>query len=434
MGSMGNFQGHGEPGVPSGSRLCIEEPLDLAVGEVLARDEGADRYRPGWAAFPRWRPYLLAATLSLCSSVACLLLLWAFLPSGVTLSSRLMSWDAIWYQQIALHGYTWDAASSSGNTVGFSPLYPLIERAWTELTGFPINGFAIVSNIVLQAGAAGLLLRVLRGYRVAERAALAWVALYVVSPPVVFDLMGYYDSLFCLLIFAFLLLIQKREYWWAAGVVALMTGLVALGIAFVFGLFTWRIIDLRARRAVTLQSLTTVGAQSIVSAGGAILYSAYLQVRYGDALLYYTSFSKWEKPLPLERIFVDIATFSPVRDSIGNWAAYPFTAAASYMIDAVSVLAVFALLLALTSWRDGLRSVGFWVLLGSFLLTQVQAARYGAELSTTRLILPVAFAAGTVPVISRRLTRPLVFTGLLLVLAAVTVIYLQRLAAGQWVD
>ena len=98
-----------------------------------------------------------SSTISLGSSLACLGVVWAFLPAHKSLWVVLMKWDARWYQTIALHGYSWNPNSTAQQTPNFFPLYPLFERAGHAITGLPIRHVAVVSSIVFQAVAAALL-------------------------------------------------------------------------------------------------------------------------------------------------------------------------------------------------------------------------------------------------------------------------------------
>lgn len=345
-----------------------------------------------------------------------------------------MSWDSVWYRTIALHGYTYSAASPTGNTVAFAPIYPLIERAWVDLTGISVNGFAIVSNILLQAAAACVLFKVLEGYHADRSSSIRWLGLYLVSPPVVFNLMGYYDSLFYLLMFLTVLFMQQKRRWWMAGAIALMIGLDPLGYAFAIGFVIWSLLDLYSQKTLNLHSVRVLVAQSLLCLIPEAAYAAYLQSRFGNAMLFYTSFAHWEHPISVSKALIDILTFQPVRVSILNWAAYPYTPAPSYMIDAICAIAVFTVLIGFVAVRRGLSTYNFWILFLSFLLAQYQAARYGAEYSFTRLVLPVAFAAASIPPLRKIIAQRILFSSLFLVFIAVTVIYLQRLATGQWVD
>jgi hypothetical protein len=375
-----------------------------------------------------------AAVMSLLSSLVLLLVVRSLLSPHESLWTLLMGWDASWYRDIALHGYSWNPHSTAPQSPAFFPLYPLFERALHAVTGLSIESIAISSSILFQACAAALLVLIARGWGATDRGALLWVTLFLMSPPAVFDIMGYYSALFCVLCFLALLFAQRRQRWLVALALGLASGMNPLGIAFAGGFVVWSLIELVAMKSLTRCSLLTLGGQALVSLSGILGYALFLLVRFGDALTFYQATKAWSPSVPLSEVLTRIVTFEPVRVSFTQWAAVPYGWYTSFLIDGVAALAILALIAALAATSGGARTFGFWLIVFAFLLVQVQSARWGSEIGTTRFLLPVAFGVGAIEPVRRLLTRPGVYAVTLLLLLAGTAVFVQHLVTGQWID
>ncbi|HXY44733.1 MAG TPA: hypothetical protein VEH29_11135 [Acidimicrobiales bacterium] len=372
--------------------------------------------------------------MSFASSLVFLLVVRVLLPPYEGLWHALMTWDASWYRDIAIHGYSWHPTSARGQNPAFFPLYPLFERFAHALTRLSITGIAIGSSILFQAVAAGLLALIALGEGATDRQALAWVTLFLVSPPAVFDIMGYYSALFCVLCFLALLFAQRRRLWLVALAIGLASGMNPLGIAFAAGFVLWSVIELVAKRQVSFRSTGVLVGQAFLSITGLFGYALYLLVRFGNPLVFYQALKGWSLPLPVSTLLTRIVTFEPVRSSFTQWAAVPYGRNTSFLIDAVTALVVATLVVALAAAKGGCRTLGLWLVVFAFLVVQVQSARWGSEASATRFLLPVSFGVAAIAPVRRRLTRPAVFTVTIIVLLAGTAVFLQHLVTGQWID
>jgi hypothetical protein len=364
----------------------------------------------------------------------CLVVVWILLPAHKSLWHVLMMWDAKWYRNVALHGYSWNPKLSRQQNPNFFPLYPLFERAGHAITGLPISRIAVASSILFQAVAAVFLVLIARYEGASGREALAWLTLFLVSPPVVADIMGYYSALFCVLFLLAIYLAQRRRLWLAALAIGIASAANPLGVAFGAGLVTWVLVGLVATRSVTWRSLLRLLAQAAVSVCGLIGYALYLLVAFRDPLAFYKATKGWSLPLPLATVLGRILTFEPVRGSVTRWAASPYGSAVNFLLDAVVALAVVALIIALVATGRAVNNLGFWLIVFAFLLLQALSARWGSEIGAMRILLPVVFGAGALGPARRVLSRPFAFTVLLLMLTATTVFLLQHLATGQWLD
>jgi hypothetical protein len=128
-------------------------------------------------------------------------------------------WDALWYQQIAMHGY-----HAGDNTVAFYPLYPLL----TRLVSFPLGGHIVLAEIIVSTIAFGLaawLLYTLARLDVGSGPALLAVLALAFFPTGFFLLAPYTEGLFLCLTMAALLFARRDQPWLAglAGFAAALT-------------------------------------------------------------------------------------------------------------------------------------------------------------------------------------------------------------------
>ncbi|WP_354235284.1 hypothetical protein [Arthrobacter sp. UYEF3] len=135
-------------------------------------------------------------------------------------------WDARWYAEVLGNGYpvalpTDDAGNVQENAWAFYPLFPLLGRSLTALTGIaPAASLTVIA--MLSGLAAALVIYRLFRHRASQRTAL-WGAVFVSTFPVSPVLqVPYAESLNLLLLASALLLVVRRRYLWAMPVVLLM--------------------------------------------------------------------------------------------------------------------------------------------------------------------------------------------------------------------
>jgi len=142
-------------------------------------------------------------------------------------------WDGWWYQQIATGGYpstlpTGPGGSVERNAWAFFPLYPMLVRAVTAVTGIGGEAAAVAVSVLLAGGAMLVLYRLVevgapRAVAARPGLPLATVTLVAVYPTSPVLQLAYTESLALLLLATSLLLVVRRRYWWA------MIPVVALG-------------------------------------------------------------------------------------------------------------------------------------------------------------------------------------------------------------
>jgi hypothetical protein len=141
--------------------------------------------------------------------------------------------DTIWYERIAEQGYR----PHDGSTA-FRPLYPLLIRLLSTVTGNSLLAALLIANLCFIALVA--LVHYLAWQHGGAAAARRATALYVLFPSAFFLLCGYSESLFILCCAAGLVAAQRRRWGWAgvAGALAALTrqhgGLMIIPLAILF--------------------------------------------------------------------------------------------------------------------------------------------------------------------------------------------------------
>ena len=186
----------------------------------------------GMARWPWWAQvavlYIAARLVSACIFMAAALHQGVnpWFPAKPDYWNFINIWDARWYAQALQAGYpallpTDDAGTVQENTWAFYPLFPVLGRVVSGLTGtgpaWSLTAIAVLSGV----GAALVAYRIFR-HRATHRTAL-WGTVFLAAFPVAPVLqVPYAESLNLLLLGAALLLVMERRYLWAMPVVVLM--------------------------------------------------------------------------------------------------------------------------------------------------------------------------------------------------------------------
>jgi len=204
-------------------------------------------------------------------------------------------WDTDFYHQIATVGYRWDPSAFLHQNVVFFPLYPLLMR-WggALLGGHPLLAGTVIS-LAAFAGAIALLYRMAVLELGEEK---AWPVILLVStyPFALFYSVVYTESLFLFLTVGAFYAMRRRYLLLAA-----LAGFAA-GLTRPNGFWL----------AVPLLWLATRGAEgrggrggrdvpailaALAPLAGVAIFSAYLSVRFGDALAWMHGQAAWGMPL-----------------------------------------------------------------------------------------------------------------------------------------
>jgi hypothetical protein len=214
----------------------------------------------------------------------------------------LARWDAIRYADIARSGYTWDGNPLSQQNVVFFPAFPLLIRLVSRFFGIhPLEAAWLVS-ITAFAWAMVLFVRLARTFTGAEAATdAAW--LLSCYPFAYFFGAAYSESLFLLTMCGLFLSMHRQQFGRAA-----IWGLVA-GLTRPNG---WLLCLPAAILAVSttlpppreVGSWLRRGASVAAPALGALLFTVYLQLRFGDGLAWVKGQAAWGRTFRGLHLFV----------------------------------------------------------------------------------------------------------------------------------
>ena len=207
-------------------------------------------------------------------------------------------WDTDFYHQIATVGYRWDPSAFLHQNVVFFPLYPLLMR-WggALLGGHPLLAGTVIS-LAAFAGAIALLYR-MAVLELGEEKAWPVILLLSTYPFALFYSVVYTESLFLFLTVGAFYAMRRRYL-----LLATLAGFAA-GLTRPNGFWL----------AVPLLWLATRGAEgrggrggrggrdvpailaALAPLAGVAIFSAYLSVRFGDALAWMHGQAAWGMPL-----------------------------------------------------------------------------------------------------------------------------------------
>ena len=219
--------------------------------------------------------------------------LWRVSPNElVNLQAR---WDTDFYHQIATAGYSWDRSAFLHQNVVFFPLYPLLMR-WggVLLGGHPLLAGTIIS-LAAFAGAIALLYR-MAVLELGEEKAWPVILLLSTYPYALFYSVVYTESVFLFLTVGAFYAMRRRHLSLAA-----LAGLAA-GLTRPNGF--WLALPLLWLAMTVPSDDSTPGGRRVAAVlaalaplAGVAIFSAYLSVRFGDALAWMHGQAAWGVPL-----------------------------------------------------------------------------------------------------------------------------------------
>lgn len=216
-----------------------------------------------------------------------------------SLNDFLNFWDGGWYERIAVTGYpstlpVYATGEIAQNEWAFYPLFPLIARDITALTGAEFAVVAPVLSTVLAAMAAIVILVLFRSVTTHGRAftGLAFVLFFPASPILN---TSYAESLTLLLQATVLLLVIRRHYVWAIAPVFFMDLSRPIGVAFAFFMLIHLISRFRRRNEepYPLGQVVSSWTLGVLSCVAALLHPIHAWIRTGSLTAYTDTEAAW---------------------------------------------------------------------------------------------------------------------------------------------
>ncbi len=216
-----------------------------------------------------------------------------------SLNDFLNFWDGGWYETIAVEGYpdvlpVYETGAIAQNPWAFYPLFPMMARDITLITGSEFAVVAPMLSIVLGAAAAIVLLELFRTVTTHGRAltGLAFVLFFPASPILN---TAYAEALTLFLQALVLLLVVRRRYLWAIVPVFLMDLSRPIGVAFAFFMLLHLISRYRRRREDPYPVAEVVASWTlgVLSCVAALVHPLYAWFRTGSLTAYTDTEASW---------------------------------------------------------------------------------------------------------------------------------------------
>ena len=193
-------------------------------------------------------------------------------------------WDTRHYIGIAQDGYT--AVGDERLRLVFFPLYPLLMRLLSPLTGGSVFRAGLLISLLCAAGSAGLLTMLCYPYGGKRTARLA-LAYFLLSPLSVFLCCAYTESLFLCLTLAAMVLCRRGHPWWAAlcGMLSAFTRMPGVIVA---GMFILSAIGRFGEGRLRARDVLACIAQVLIVFLGLFAYWGINWLVTGDPMTYMT--------------------------------------------------------------------------------------------------------------------------------------------------
>lgn len=269
----------------------IERTETLArtrVGDVIALALSFARsYYFPIVLFAVWRVWTLiwasAASVFAVPSPAAMRLYHGSEPLRDLVFAPWQRWDTIWYVKIAMEGYLVD------ERLVFAPLYPLLMRLFSPLTG---NNFVATGLLISSvASLTSFILLYRLGRELFDEGSARRTLLFLVAFPTAFFLLAAYTEAFFLALALGSLVCARGKRWEWAGVLG---GLAALtrpqGVLFLFvlGVEFWS--QYRSRQVPLSKSWPLL----LVALGG-VGHLLWLTIQFGTPLIWFQAQAVWHR-------------------------------------------------------------------------------------------------------------------------------------------
>jgi Gpi18-like mannosyltransferase len=369
---------------------------------------------------PTWAVLLIGYAASRVITTALLLTFWAasnhwsiaHFDGGPGFGGFLTSWDGLYYDKVAEHGYPLTLphdidGNIAKNAWAFLPVYPLLVRAVMIVTGlgFPIAG-PVVSAVA--GGAATFAVHAVIAKRFNEKTAL-WGALFFCFGPLSYVLqVAYAESVFLFLMFAALAAMMSRRY-----LVMLPFALLACfahpgGIVLAAALALQRLRIGARRQPSTARARATAWTTVALVGLAGIAWPFVAGLATGNPSAYFETETAWW------------------RDYIGQIHFFPFTpwfVFAGHYWGAVGILLVLAVLAGFVVWftRPSARRLGSDIRGYTLAWVAYLVAVFLPQQSLFRMLLPLSPLLGH-PALSRTRRRQRVTLAVCLALQPVGIL------------
>ncbi len=208
---------------------------------------------------------------------------------ATTTLERLLQYDSFYYAGIASHGYDSTGAPLQMSNVVFYPLYPMLARLFSQISGLSIHAsLLIIANLAAALAVIALFKLVRRDHD--DKTALLTVALFSLYPSAMFLSSGYTEPLALMFALSAFLAIRSGWLWCAALLIGLMLATRSTGIILVpvllYAIWT-------SNRFALRPSLIQSALMGTLALSGLLAFMAYLWIWHGDPFIFSTGQNAW---------------------------------------------------------------------------------------------------------------------------------------------
>jgi hypothetical protein len=234
----------------------------------------------------------------------------AGLLNGKSAYHALTRWDAAWYRRIAEHGYGHVHVASDGRRLSdyaFFPLYPMVERVLSAVTGLPVAQAGLVISAVSSLVAAAGIYRV--GTHLHDaRTGVTLVCLWSSVPVAIGQSMAYTESLFTAFVAWSLYAVLIHRYV-LAGALAALAGLTrAMSVALVAAVVSAALLGTGERSHTYTRDPADSGRSRLLGAllapVGLVAYFAFVALSKHRTLGYLDVANDWGNGIDGGRAFL----------------------------------------------------------------------------------------------------------------------------------
>ena len=254
---------------------------------------------------PAWLVPAFAVSIMLALWLTGMVLGHVFLPPGTfyhgkTLPAHLLSWDGIWYLNVARNGYLWNPLIGElpgrYQNIDFYPLYPIIEWVIMHIAHSRAPALILAPGILFGAASVFAFHR-LALVLLTRDAAFRATMFYAVWPATIYFAMGYPTGLINLCAIASLGAYAEKRFWRAAFWAGLGTAAAPTMVFLAAGLCLGQGIDwLRGSRQP--RDIPRLIGFGLLSVFGLIGFIAYQIFSFRDPFAFIQAQDAWGTPPP----------------------------------------------------------------------------------------------------------------------------------------
>ena len=263
-----------------------------------------------------------------------------FFQNPGLLEKNIAAYDGQWYLHIATHGYrNFSDPNLEAASYAFFPLYPLLTKLVSIITGGNMALGALFITFVCSFGSTILLYKLIR-LEYSELLARYTTIYFLVTPSIIFFTATYTEALFFMLTAGAWYLVRTNRWWWSAPL-AYLAALTRPQGVFLFIPFVVEYVFSVGKSAEPLKKKILKGVSLLGAPLGLLTYYTFLYFETGNFFTHLiTNQERWGRKVP---DFFQIVQF--VIDRVLHVASFPFHDFHYSQLDTIFLASALALII-----------------------------------------------------------------------------------------